>query len=76
MVTQDIQIAIVGAGFVENVVGAVPLIEHFLDKILSLAEFKPHWPLVRLAAFGPARADAASTIAAMVQRAATPTTKR
>ena len=47
MVTQDIQVAIVGADFKEVVVRAVPLIEHFLNQILTLAQLKPHRPLVR-----------------------------
>ena len=50
MVTQDIQVAIVGTDSKEGVVRAVPLVEHFLNHIVSLAELKPHRPLVRLPA--------------------------
>ena len=48
LVTQYIHIAIVGTNFKEGIVWAVPLIEHLLDQIVTLAELKPHRPLVRL----------------------------
>jgi hypothetical protein len=47
-VTQYVQIAIVGADLKKGMIRTVPLVENFLDQILTLAELKPHRPLVCL----------------------------
>jgi hypothetical protein len=49
-VPQNIKVAVVRSDLVEGLLGAVPLIENFLDHISMVAKLKLHRPLVRLPA--------------------------
>jgi hypothetical protein len=48
--TENVEVAVVGANFEEGMLGSVPLIDYFLDKIFAMIQSKAEWPLVALAA--------------------------
>jgi len=49
LMTENVDIAVIGPHLEEFVFGAVPLIDHFLDEIFVLVQLKPKRSLVGLA---------------------------
>jgi beta-phosphoglucomutase-like phosphatase (HAD superfamily) len=48
--TENVEVAVIGSQFEEDVFRAVPLVEYFLDKIFAPTHLKANWPFVCLAA--------------------------
>ena len=47
---QNIEIPVIRAYLVKGLVGAVPLVQHFLDHVFTVSELKAYWSLIRLPA--------------------------
>jgi hypothetical protein len=48
--TENVEVAVVGANLEEDVLWTVPLIDYFLDKVFAMIQSKANWPFVALAA--------------------------
>jgi hypothetical protein len=46
--SEDMEVAIIGANLEECIIGAVPLVENFLNHVVSFAKLEAGWSLIRL----------------------------
>src|SRR5215471_11420348 len=51
VMTEDVEVAVVGANLEEDVFWTVPLVDDFLHKVFAMTHAKANWPFVP----GPAR---------------------